>query len=615
MGDTSVYVTVSNASNCQTAYGTLYHVVNMQNGNTSLLRGEGARLYDSGGELGNYGDNENLTYTFSCPGENQLDVVINSLDIAIGDTLYIYSGMAALPGSLLAALTHTSSVGNLTVHQSAVTFHFKSNWVNNRGGWNIDIYTGVPMTAVMAHVSPLNYDTVAAVVCASLTPYETPYFPPLDISQSREYLTDTLITSGDGCQTIVHLHLVVNPVSQTAVQESLMPCQLPYTWNGITFTDYGTQTAVLTNEFNCDSLVTMTLFWAPPVDSTTIYDTIVENQLPYIVNGVTFTGPGMQQATLVNQQGCDSVVTMYLHVFYNVSAEADLVICDNELPLIWNGVTFTQTDTQMVTLTAYTGADSVLTMRLWVNPTHQTVFADTTCQHTEYNNYGFVLSEHETSASGLNTFTRTLPNQFGCDSVIVLNLLVTPDITPDFYAEPDKALLSENAEIQFINHTDESDLAQMNYFWVWDFGDGNSDTTYGPNTEHTYTQWGDYTVTLTLVANGCESSYSILVIIEADLKFPNVITPNGDGVNDVFIIKDLNPERSNHLQIVDRWGKVVFQQTNYQTYMKDDYVYNVDSGFGMGDVPDGVYYYTFYYKGMVRTLHFNGTITVIKDRN
>ena len=48
--------------------------------------------------------------------------------------------------------------------------------------------------------------------------------------------------------------------------------------------------------------------------------------------------------------------------------------------------------------------------------------------------------------------------------------------------------------------------------------------------------------------------------------------------------------------------------------MKDDYVYNVDSGFGMGDVPDGVYYYTFYYEGVVRTLHFHGTITVIKDR-
>ena len=614
MGDTSVFVTVSNASNCQAAYGTLYHVVKMQNGITTLMRGEGARLYDSGGELGNYGDNEDMTYRFSCPGETQLDVVINSVDIAIGDTLYIYSGMAALSGSLLAALTHTSSVGNLTVHQSAVTFRFKSNWVNNRGGWSIDIYTGVPMVEVMAHVSPLNYDTVAAVVCASPTPYETPYFPPLDISQSREYLTDTLITSGDGCQTIVHLHLVVNPVSQTEVQDFLMPCQLPYTWNGVTFTDYGTQTAVLTNEFGCDSMVIMTLLWAPPVDSTTIYDTIVENQLPYLINGITFTGPGMQQVTLVNQQGCDSVVTMYLHVFYNVFAEADSVICDSELPLIWNGVTFTQTDTQTVTLTAHTGADSVLTMRLWVNPTHQTVFVDTTCQHTEYNNYGFVLSEHETSASGINTFTRTLSNQFVCDSVILLNLLVVPDITPDFYAIPDKAMLSENAEIQFINHTDVSSLAQMNYFWVWDFGDGSYDTTYVPNTEHLYTQWGDYTVTLTLMVNGCESSYSILVIIEADLKFPNVITPNGDGVNDVFIIKDLNPERSNTLQIVDRWGKLVFKQTNYQTYMKDEYVYNVDSGFGMGDVPDGVYYYTFYYEGLVRTIQFNGTITVIKDR-
>ena len=612
VGDTTVYVTISNATQCAATYGALNHIVNMHNGNTILLPGEGARFYDSGGELGNYGDNEHFIHTFSCPGESHLDLTFNSVDIAIGDTLYVYSGAAATPSALLASLTHTASINSLLVNQSAVTFKFNSNWANNRDGWSIDIFTSVPMTPVSAHVSPLNYDTVAAVLCTSETPYPNLYFPNLDISQPTVYLTDTLIVSDDGCQTAVHLDVVVNPVSHTDLHDSLMPCQLPIVWNGLTFNNYGTQTVTLTNTFGCDSIVTMTAHWAPPVDSTTIHVTIVENQLPYHINGLTFNEPGVQIATLTNHDGCDSVVTVHLFVHYNVTAEADSIICDNELPFVWNGATFTQNDTQTVVLTAHTGADSTLTMRVYVNPTSLTTFSDTTCQYTPYNGFGFSLSESEAMTSGFTTLYRTETNVFNCDSVIELNLLITPVITPDFIAEPDKAILSENPDIHFTNNTNIEDLAGMDYSWIWDYGDGASDSTDALQTNHLYTQWGDYTVTLTLTVHECVSEYSIPVIIEADLVFPNVITPNGDGINDVFVIKDMNPDRANRLFIVDRWGKTVFDQQNYQTYMKDGQIYNAEDGFGTGDLSAGVYYYTFYYEGAVRIIKYNGSITVIK---
>lgn len=612
-GDTTVYVTIANAGQCAATYGALNHVVNMHNGTTLLLPGEGARLYDSGGELGNYGDSETLTHTFNCPGETRLDLTFNSVDIAIGDTLYVYSGATPTPSTLLASFTHTSSINSLVVNQSAVTFKFNSNWANNRDGWSIDIFTSVPMTPVSAHVSPLNYDTVAAVLCTSESPYPNLYFPNLDISQPTVYLTDTIFVSDDGCQTAVHLHVIVNPVSHTDIHDTLMPCQLPVSWNGVTFSDYGTQTATVSNTFGCDSIITMTVHWAPPVDSTTVYDTVVENQLPYHINGLTFNEPGVQVATLQTHDGCDSIVTVHLFVHYNVTAEADSIICDNALPLVWNGVTFTQSDTQTVVLTAHTGADSILTMNLFVNPTSLTTFTDTTCQYAAYTDFGFSLSESETTTPGVTTLYRTESNIFNCDSVIELNLLITPVITPNFFAEPDKAILSENPDIHFTNITNIEELSGMNYFWIWDYGDGSSDSTEALQVEHLYSQWGDYTVTLTLTIHECVSEYSIPVIIEADLVFPNVITPNGDGINDVFVIKDMNPDRANRLVIVDRWGKTVFYKENYQTYMKDEQIYNAESGFGMdNNLSAGVYYYTFYYEGAVRTVRFNGSITVIK---
>ena len=42
---------------------------------------------------------------------------------------------------------------------------------------------------------------------------------------------------------------------------------------------------------------------------------------------------------------------------------------------------------------------------------------------------------------------------------------------------------------------------------------------------------------------------------------PNVITPNGDGLNDVLYIKNLPP--GTHIQVFNRWGQQVFSQANY----------------------------------------------------
>ncbi|MBR4645874.1 MAG: gliding motility-associated C-terminal domain-containing protein [Bacteroidales bacterium] len=283
--------------------------------------------------------------------------------------------------------------------------------------------------------------------------------------------------------------------------------------------------------------------------------------------------------------------------------------CDT---LTWNGVTYDTSGVYIRTLANMYGCDSVVVMDLTVDPSSLTLFSDSVCQNSTYNGHGFSLSEDETSESGLSTFDRTLSNQFGCDSVIRLNLYVKPIVTPDFYANPDKAMLSENPVINFVNNTDIVELAQANYYWVWDFGDGVSDTTSEAENSHLYTNWGDYTVTLTLWADGCIDTASVTVIIEADLEFPNVITPNGDGINDVFVIKNLNPDRPNKLYISDRWGKVVWNKENYKTYMKDEQIYNAESGFGMGNISDGVYYFSFYYEGVVRTIKFNGSITVIR---
>ena len=54
-----------------------------------------------------------------------------------------------------------------------------------------------------------------------------------------------------------------------------------------------------------------------------------------------------------------------------------------------------------------------------------------------------------------------------------------------------------------------------------------------------------------------------LVIEKCDI--PNIITPNGDNVNDYFYTHFASIYDDVNLIILNRWGKVVFEDSSYKT--------------------------------------------------
>ena len=363
----------------------------------------------------------------------------------------------------------------------------------------------------------------------------------------------------------------------------------------------------------CDTLnnfatVTVTIVH----DTTYIFDTIVENQLPYTIAEMVFEAAGTDEITLINRHGCDSTVIVNLFVWPNVGTNVDSTICQDALPFTWNGRTFTQAGSDSAVFVAHSGADSVVYMTLLVHPTHHTLLSDTICQGGSYTLNHFHISPPETDTYGHSIHYQYLTNQWQCDSTVELHLFVVPVPQPEFVSDPEQMLLSEGGVFLFHNATDLTPLTGETYHWHWDFGDGCSDNTTSYDFEHTYSTWGEFLVTLSLEIYECEASVSHSVYIEADLEFPNIITPNGDGKNDVFAIINLDVERPNKLAIYNRWGKKVFECDNYQTYARDGVIYNEDRGFSADHLSDGVYYYTFHYQGQVRAVDFHGTITVIR---
>ena len=125
----------------------------------------------------------------------------------------------------------------------------------------------------------------------------------------------------------------------------------------------------------------------------------------------------------------------------------------------------------------------------------------------------------------------------------------------------------------------------LRYRFEWDFGDGNTGRL--PVVMHSYTAAGTYNVTVTVTDRDDPlmvfTSDVLPVTVEEVFEVPNVFTPDGDGINDYFIIRSdgVTPLT---ITVFDRAGNVVYKHTSP--------VINWDGRNPSGTrVRPGVYYY------------------------
>ena len=78
----------------------------------------------------------------------------------------------------------------------------------------------------------------------------------------------------------------------------------------------------------------------------------------------------------------------------------------------------------------------------------------------------------------------------------------------------------------------------------------------------------EYLLSVT-TADGCTGSDAVIVTVNSqDVDVPNSFTPNEDGTNDVWNIANIELYPSMNLQIFNRWGNLIYEQTN--TYVPWD---------------------------------------------
>jgi gliding motility-associated-like protein len=88
---------------------------------------------------------------------------------------------------------------------------------------------------------------------------------------------------------------------------------------------------------------------------------------------------------------------------------------------------------------------------------------------------------------------------------------------------------------------------------------------------------------------------------QSETLVPNIFSPNGDGIQDYFRIKNIENYPNAKIEIFNRWGKIVYEQENYgnsQMWGETDAWWNGSSNsnmnFGNEILPSGTYFYILY---------------------
>ena len=149
-------------------------------------------------------------------------------------------------------------------------------------------------------------------------------------------------------------------------------------------------------------------------------------------------------------------------------------------------------------------------------------------------------------------------NAQGCSDSSTINnaVIVSPAPQAQISVSPGTTVTPSTA-INFV-----ADTGLVKPTIVWNFDDVasgllNASTIYNPT--HVYENIGTYCVNLIVGTGLCKDTATtcIEVITEPFIEIPNVFTPNGDNINDLFMVKS-SGITTMEANIYDRWGILVY---------------------------------------------------------
>ncbi|MFN8284578.1 MAG: gliding motility-associated C-terminal domain-containing protein [Chitinophagales bacterium] len=440
--------------------------------------------------------------------------------------------------------TPTTQITQTICDGSSIVFNGQA--INAAGTYNDTLTTSLgcdSFVVLTVFVNPTPTTLLQQAICqgSSIT------FNGQVITAAGTY-NDTLVTSL-GCDSFIVLTVTVNPTPTTQITQTICDGS-SIVFNGQTISAAGTYNDTLTTSLGCDSFVVLTLF-VNPAPTTQIQQSICQGS-SVVFNNQVLTEAGVYSDTLVTSLGCDSFVVLTLSINPTPTTNLNQAIC-NGTSYPFNGQNISVPGVYIDTLVTVQGCDSFVVLNLTINSAPVTSFRQSICAGSSFEFNGKSITE-----SG--TYLDTLTTSLGCDSILSLSLTVLP--TPVFDAVSDKSVANAGEQIQLNVTTAES----LTYNWTPSTAVSNS-TAQNPTATITQSTWFVVEVTSVDGNTVCKTKDSVFVEFndlecnKDNVYLPNAFSPNGDGTNDIFIVRSAIL-KSGKLVVFDRWGTQVFETSD-----------------------------------------------------
>ncbi|MPM15384.1 hypothetical protein SDC9_61753 [bioreactor metagenome] len=352
--------------------------------------------------------------------------------------------------------------------------------------------------------------------------------------------------------------------------------------------------------------------WAGPY----IYST--SDSTAYVAPPVS--GTYTYTATVWDAFGCHYDTTLNVEVLANPQPDlgADTISCEGSVinldagtgdQFFWSTGAITQattvdvSGTYAVTVTnsngnvACYGSDTIdVTMVPWASVYLGPDLCETSSVTLDAQNPGFnyqwsngaTTQTITASTTGTYSVSVSYGNYNECSDVdsVYISIIPSPvvDLGPDF----------QMCKHEYRDFTVTQSSPEYTYLW--------STGSTSPHITAQYLPVGPTTYTVTVT--GCDSKSDTVTIdvIACDLTIPNIITPTGDGYNDVFEVENLIYYPNSVLMIFNRWGKKIYESSNYMNDWDGE------------DFADGTYYIILKVNyGNEEYEEHHGTLTIMRQ--
>jgi gliding motility-associated-like protein len=218
---------------------------------------------------------------------------------------------------------------------------------------------------------------------------------------------------------------------------------------------------------------------------------------------------------------------------------------------------------------------------------------------------GPTTSSQSVSPTVSTTYTVTVTDANSCTTTAVSTVSINPSPSATIGSNAVNGVYTLNGPASQLCFTGPSGVSG----WFWDLNGTSTSTQQSPCVPVSSSNTGSYCATLTVSnALGCTDTASVCIEInDVYYSIPNVFTPDGDGMNEAFIITNMGM-KSLRCEIYDRWGVLVYEWDGTAGYWNGQTK-------GGKDAVDGVYYYTVFMQDFQdKTYDVSGFVQLIRGK-